>query len=134
MKYLLDTNVLSDFARGHAAVSGRLRREKPRDVAISVVTEFEVEYGLARKSSMSSAMRQAMADLVAAVEILPFEREDARVAGRLRAALAEAGQPIGPYDLLLAATALRRGLGIVTHNAREFARVGGLVIEDWRAA
>lgn len=60
---------------------------------------------------------------------VPFEREDARVAAQLRAGLNSQGTPIGAYDLLLAACALRRGLKIVTHNAREFARVGGL---DWR--
>ncbi len=53
-------------------------------------------------------------------------------AAQLRASLNSQGTPIGAYDLLIAACALRRGLTIVTHNAREFARVGGLGLEDWR--
>jgi tRNA(fMet)-specific endonuclease VapC len=78
-------------------------------------------------------VREATRTLLNAISVLPFEREDARVAAQLRASLNSQGTPIGAYDLLLAACALRRGLKIVTHNAREFARVGGLGLEDWHA-
>ena len=74
-----------------------------------------------------------MRDLLEAIPVLSFEREDARLAAVVRNQLAAAGMPIGPYDLLLAATALRRGLVFVTHNTREFERVPGLNLEDWRA-
>ena len=53
MKYLLDTNVLSDFARGEPAVMARLRQEAPPQLAVSVITEMEVEYGLARKPNLA---------------------------------------------------------------------------------
>ena len=52
--------------------------------------------------------------------------------GRLRASLARQGAPIGACELLLAATALRRGLTFVTHNMRAFERIGGLGLQDWR--
>jgi tRNA(fMet)-specific endonuclease VapC len=74
-----------------------------------------------------------MRTLLNTIAVLPFEREDARVAAQLRASLNSQGMPIGAYDLLLAACALHRGLRIVTHNAREFIRVGGLGLEDWRS-
>lgn len=132
MTYLLDTNVLSDFARGEPAVMARLRQEAPAQLAASVITEMEVEYGLARNPDLAPRLRQAMRLLLNTIAVLPFEREDARTAAQLRAVLNRQGTPIGAYDLLLAASALRRGLKIVTHNAREFARVGGLEVEDWR--
>ena len=132
MKYLLDTNVLSDFARGEPAVMARLRQEAPLQLTVSVITEMEVEYGLARNPGLAPRTRATMRTLLNAVSVLPIEREDARVAAHLRASLNSQGMPIGAYDLLLAACALRRGLKIVTHNAREFARVGGLGLEDWR--
>jgi predicted nucleic acid-binding protein len=53
VKYLLDTNVLSDFVRGEKAVTARLRQEAPPQLAVSVVTEMEVEYGLARKPNLA---------------------------------------------------------------------------------
>ncbi|MBV8829737.1 MAG: PIN domain-containing protein [Acidobacteriaceae bacterium] len=134
MKYLLDTNVLSDFARGEQAVMARIRQEAPMQLAVSVITEMEVEYGLARNPGLAPRVREAMRVLLASLSVLPFEREDARVAAQLRANRTIQGTPIGAYDLLLAACALRRGLKIVTHNAREFLRVGGLALEDCRGA
>ena len=131
MKFLLDTNVLSDFARGEPGVTARLRQEAPGQLAVSVITEMEVEYGLARHPNLAPRVRETMRTLLNAISVLPFEREDARVAAQLRASLNSQGTPIGAYDLLLAACALRRGLKVVTHNAREFARVGGLGLEDW---
>jgi len=133
VKFLLDTNVLSDFARGERAVLERLRREAPPQLAISVITELEVEYGLARNPNLAPRVREAMRLLLNTISVLPFEREDARVAAQLRANLNSQGTPIGAYDLLLAACALRRGLRIVTHNAREFDRIGGLGLEDWHS-
>ena len=133
MKYLLDTNVLSDFARGEQAVMARLRQEAPTQLTVSVITEMEVEYGLTRNPRLAPRVREAMRMLLNTISVLPFEREDARVAAQLRASLNERGTPIGAYDLLIAACALRRGLKIVTHNAREFVRVGGLGLEDWHA-
>ena len=132
MKYLLDTNVFSDFVRGEPAVLARLRREAPPQLAVSVITEMEIEYGLARNPDLAPRVRETMRALLGAISLLPFEREDARVAAQLRAGLGRQGTPIGAYDLLLAACALRRGLMLVTHNAREFGRVGGLGLEDWR--
>jgi len=134
VKYLLDTNVLSDFARGERAVMARIRQEAPMQLAVSVITEMEVEYGLARNPGLAPRVREAMRVLLASLSVLPFEREDARVAAQLRANRTIQGTPIGAYDLLLAACALRRGLKIVTHNAREFLRVSGLALEDWRGA
>ena len=66
--------------------------------------------------------------------IVPFDDEDAAAAGDLRAALEAAGTPIGPYDLLIAAQALRSGTTLVTANVSEFARVRGLLWQDWTAA
>jgi len=67
-------------------------------------------------------------------DVLPFGEEDALAAGDLRAGLEAAGTPIGPYDLLIAAQALRSGTMLVTANVAEFARVRGLLWQDWTAA
>ena len=64
MKYLLDTNVLSDFARGEQAVTARLRQEAPPQLAVSVITELEVEYGLARNPNLAPPVREAMRTLL----------------------------------------------------------------------
>jgi tRNA(fMet)-specific endonuclease VapC len=63
--------------------------------------------------------------------IAPFDDGDAMAAGELRGALADAGTPIGPYDLMIAAQARRAGATLVTADVSEFARVPGLALEDW---
>lgn len=132
MRYLLDTNVISDFARGDAAVGARLRSESPAALAVSTVTVMEVTYGLALSPKHAKRLGPVLDALLAAVHVLPLSVEDARAAALVRAALRRAGRPIGPYDVLLAGAALARGLVFVTANVDEFARVSGLVSETWR--
>jgi len=71
--------------------------------------------------------------LLATLSVLPFEREDVLVAAQLRASLNSQGMPMGRLRSAPRGVRLRRGLAIVTHNAREFVRVGGLGLEDWRS-
>jgi tRNA(fMet)-specific endonuclease VapC len=68
------------------------------------------------------------------LELLPFEDENARAAGEIRAALEARGTPIGAYDLLMAGQARRHGAILVTANASELARIDGLRWEDWAAS
>lgn len=71
--------------------------------------------------------------LSGAISVIPFDADDASTAGEVRAALEAAGKPIGPYDLLIAAQALRLRATLVTANVSEFSRVRGLVWQDWAA-
>jgi tRNA(fMet)-specific endonuclease VapC len=132
-RYLLDTNVVSDFVRGHAAVQSHLRAAVPTDIAVSSVTVMEVTYGLELAPVRARSLRSVIEALLGSVELLPLSVEDARAAGALRASLRRRGRPIGPYDVLLAGCALARGLVFVTGNSKEFTRVSGLLVEDWRA-
>ncbi len=65
------------------------------------------------------------------VETIPFDGEDTRFAGTIRASLRRLGTPIGTYDCLIAAQALRHDWRLVTPNVNEFSRVDGLRWEDW---
>ena len=131
----LDTNVvIAVLNRQPAPLLERFTHELPRGtLALSAVVMFELWYGVA-----NSARRQENADrlavfLQAPITVLPFDQEDAQEAGALRTELKRAGTPIGPYDLLIAAQARRRGAVLVTANTDEFARVTGLKTEDWSA-
>jgi predicted nucleic acid-binding protein len=90
VKYLIDTNVLSDFAR-RTGRGAWLRREAPPQLAVSVITEMEVECGLARSPNLAPRVREAMRMLLNTISVLAFEREDARVAAQLRASLNSQG-------------------------------------------
>ncbi|MDY6781754.1 MAG: PIN domain-containing protein [Cyanobacteriota bacterium] len=70
--------------------------------------------------------------LLASVSLLPFGTAEAEQAARIRSLLKTTGQPIGAYDVLIAATALQHNLIMVTANVREFARIPDLQVENWR--
>ncbi len=94
---------------------------------------FELWYGIANSRRQQHSIETLAGFLAGPIQVLNFDADDAREAGDIRAALAQAGTPIGPYDVLIAAQARRRGATLVTANAREFARVPGLKTEDWAA-
>ena len=132
MRYLLDTTVISDFVRGTPAVLTRLKATRKSDVALCTVTVMEVEYGLQLNPARARRIEATIRDFLQDVQILTYEREDAIATAALRAALSKRGAPIGPYDLMIAGTALRHGLVMVTSNRKEFERIDGLSLEDWR--
>jgi tRNA(fMet)-specific endonuclease VapC len=82
----------------------------------------------ARRRENAERLRVFLSGGVAA---LPFTEDDAVTAGDLRTTLEAAGTPIGPYDLLIAAQALRRDATLVTANVTEFARVPSLRWQNW---
>jgi tRNA(fMet)-specific endonuclease VapC len=130
MRYMLDANaVVALLNDPTSTVAQRVRRERPADVAISAVVVHELSYGAFK--SARTARNVALVDALQ-FAVVEFDKEDARAAGRIRAALASVGRPIGPYDVLIAGQALARRMSLVTHNLREFSRVPGLQIEDWQ--
>lgn len=134
MIYLLDTNACIALINGRpAAVRARLRKalDAAAQVLVPVVAAFELWYGVARSTRPEVNAKRVEAFFAGPVSLLPFEEEDARAAGRVRATLEAAGKPIGAYDLLIAGQALRHSLTLVTANAREFRRIKGLTWEDW---
>ena len=134
MRYLLDTTVLSDFVRGVPAVLTRLKATNKDDAAICTVTAMEIEYGLMLNPARAHKIEPVIRSLLQDLHVFSYEREDATATAAVRAALAKRGTPIGPYDAMIAGTALRRGLVMVTSNGGEFARIDGLILEDWRAS
>jgi len=128
VKFLLDSNAVVAILKGGADIQARLRRYEPDDFGIPAVVAHELFYGAHKSARMAENLARVEA---LQFEVVDFDRDDARKAGELRARLAVAGAPIGPYDVLIAGQALSRSLRLVTHNTREFARVPKLRIEDW---
>jgi tRNA(fMet)-specific endonuclease VapC len=136
VNYFLDTNAVVAILRNRPeAVRSRLRRAVTRgaSVSISSIVLFELWYGVARSSRLAENAERVRAFLTGNVNVVPFEEEDAAIAAEIRLTLEKAGTAIGPYDLLIAAQALRHGVTLVTANVREFARVHDLSWKDWAA-
>jgi tRNA(fMet)-specific endonuclease VapC len=132
VKYLLDTRTVSDFVKGQPQVLARIKSTSPDLIAVSAVTRMEVAYGLALNAGRRTQLATVMRGFLSVITTLPFDEADAQAAAAIRAALKPKGQPIGAYDVLIAGTALARGLVVVTSNLGEFGRIGGLLVEDWR--
>ena len=129
--YLLDTDTCMDLIhRRSPSVIQAITRLEPNQVKLSAVSLAELEYGAA-KSRHREKNRIALLRFAAAFDIVPFDDRDAEVYGSIRAGLERRGQPMGPYDLEIAAQAVTRGLVLVTSNVDEFQRVPGLRIENW---
>ena len=130
----LDTNVVIGLLNRRSILLRQRYEACGRPCGLSVLVLFELQYGIAKSSRTSESAGKLDAFLRTPIAVLPFEREDALEAGLIRAALEAAGTPIGPYDMLIAAQARRRGAVLLTANTREFARVPGLALEDWSKA
>jgi tRNA(fMet)-specific endonuclease VapC len=131
VKYLLDTDTLSFVARGeHASLTKRVLSSAPEDLAISVVSRGEAEFGL-RAAPLKRETERMMRGLLASLQCLPLSEAVAVEYADIRSALRSAGTPIGHDDLWIAAHARSLGLTVITHNTREFSRVARLKVEDW---
>ena len=126
---MLDANAVIGLLGGNAGLLAKVHQHVPEDFGVSAIAAHELFYGAYK--SQRRAQNLARIDGLQFV-VLEFDQEDARQAGEVRAALAAAGTPIGPYDVLIAGQARARGLILVTHNTGEFSRVGGLDVEDWQ--
>lgn len=132
--YLLDTNACVALINGtQAGVRRRFQRAVARDsvMLLSSIVAFELWYGVAKSQRKEGNAQRLEAFLAGPLEWTPFDDDDARAAGALRAELDAAGKPIGAYHVLLAGQARRRGATLVTSNVSEFGRVAGLKWEDW---
>ncbi len=130
MTHLLDTDTCIGVLRQQSGFVQRLRRLSPADVAVSMVTVYELFCGV-EKTREPATERLKLSRFLAVVNELPFDRASAEMAARIRMALEREGRPIGPYDLLIAGQALSHGLILVTNNVTEFQRVAGLTLESW---
>jgi tRNA(fMet)-specific endonuclease VapC len=130
MRYLLDTNIVSDLVRNpQGRVTQHVRKVGEARVCTSIIVAAELRYGAAKKQSARlTAQLQAV---LSALEILPLEAPADATYGMLRARLEKTGRPIGANDLLIAAQALSLGYAIVTDNEKEFEQVKDLPLENW---
>jgi len=134
MKYLLDTNTCIRYLNGRSPqVFKQLEALPETDIAVCSIVKMELRYGALRSNAVEKTLA-IQATFLNRFVSLPFDDTAHIHAARIRAELAQAGTPIGPNDLLIAAIALANNLILVTHNTKEFSRVIGLQLEDWETS
>lgn len=130
LKYLLDTNIAIYVIRTRPAAVRERFLQHQRRLCLSTVSLMELVYG-AEKSSQPERNLRVLEGFAQRLEVLPYDAAAAMHTGQIRAELARAGTPIGPYDQMIAGHARSLGLVVVTNNTREFDRVAGLRVENW---
>jgi tRNA(fMet)-specific endonuclease VapC len=132
VSYLLDTNVCIGLFKNHPQITARIEEKGLENLLLCAPVKAELWYG-ACKSARVAANQAVLRDFFTQLRSLPFDDKAVTHYGEIRAALAKAGTPIGPNDLLIAAVAKAYDVTLVTHNVGEFSRVHGLLLEDWQA-
>lgn len=131
MRYLIDTNALIALVGGRSEkLAKRVFASNEGEIGLSSIVLHELYYG-AYKSQRVSFNLETIRLLAQDFPVVAFDEQDANAAGEIRAALSATGQPIGPFDALIAAQAKARRLIVITNNVKEFGRVDGLSVEDW---
>jgi tRNA(fMet)-specific endonuclease VapC len=130
VRYLLDTNIVSDLVRRpQGRIAQHIREVGEAQVCTSVIVAAELRYGAAKKGSQR--LTAQLEAVLSALDVVSFEAPADEAYGLIRARLERAGQPIGANDLLIAAHAVAIGCAIVTDNESEFGRIEGLLRETW---
>ena len=131
--YLLDTNILSEFVKKtpNAGLMEALRQASPETLSTSCICVMELRHGAVRTQGSSALWNRIESQILKRVSVLEIRTEDAILAGDLLAHLWSVGKPIETEDILIGASALSRGLTVVTHNVSHFRRIPGLKVEDW---
>ncbi len=133
MKYMLDTNVCIRLLKADSPkLLQRFGTVMVDEIGISTVVRFELYYGAFKSQKMKENLEK-LDYFFKYFQTVPFDEKTADYAGKIRAKLERNGNVIGPYDLLIGATAYINGCILVTNNTREFARIDNLNIEDWES-
>jgi tRNA(fMet)-specific endonuclease VapC len=128
---MLDTNIcIYTIKQKPVEVLNRFREEIPKGLCISAITLAELKHGV-EKSAKPKQNEMALAQLLVALTVIPFDDLAAVEYGKICADLERKGRKIGTMDMLIAASALSEGMTLVTNNTREFERVSGLSLENW---
>jgi len=129
--FLLDTNVcIQLWQRDSDKVRQRFLNHGPSEIYLCSVVKAELFYGARRSQRVESNLRLLEA-FMAPINSFPFDDRCAEEYGAIRAQLSSSGMPIGPNDLMIAATARAHDATLVTNNTREFNRIAGLRVVDW---
>lgn len=132
--YMLDTNICSFIMREQPeAVIKRLEQAVLRNnrIVVSAITYAEMRFGAIGKKASPRHSQLVDAFCARLDAVLAWDRAAVDATSEIKAALATAGTPIGPNDTAIAGHAVAASSILVTNNTREFARVPGLVLEDW---
>lgn len=133
MGIVIDSSVLIAWERDQLNLDAQIAHNAEEDVAISAVTASELLHGVHRATTPARrSQREAFVEgLLSRIPVFPFDLIAARVHARLSSELAAKKTPVGPHDLMIAATAVANGYTVATRDERSFPKIPGLSLLRW---
>ena len=132
MNYLLDTCTISDFFKKIPSVVKNFQEITPNQLYVSTISIMEIEFGLKLHLEKEIKIRPLWCEFLKLIQPVFFSLKCAEATSHIRSDLKKKGNLIGPYDLLIAGTAMANNLIVVTPNMKEFNRISEIKIVDWR--
>ena len=127
----LDTNICIYFLKGtYPQIKTRLMQHGPEDIKIPAIVKAELLYGAA-KSEKRKENEKNITRFLEPFEIVPFDDSATACYADIRSKAEIKGSPVGPNDLIIAATVLSQNSVLVTNNTKEFRRIQELMLENW---
>ena len=134
-RYLLDTSVLLHLvnkSQGHELIAHQLTTNNPQQLFISAITVWEISRMVEKRSAASPKAALAALRLMEQFQVMALNARSAAVGGNLHASLANRGATIGERDSMIAGIVTVHDMDVVTDNVKEFARVPGILVHNWR--
>ena len=129
--YLLDTNIISYWMRGDKNVIRRIKKHAPSDLSLSTITLAEILYGIEKSPIKKKERRLKLKQITSLLGLYFFDETAAVKYAVIRVQLEKMGMTISERDTQIASIAMANKLIVVTHNVKEFGRIGKLNVVDW---
>ena len=129
LSFLADTDWVIDHLNGITRITQRLKELEPRGLSLSVISVAELWEG-AYFSQDAKRSEKMLEEFLSGLAVLGLDEEVCKRFGQIRGSLRKLGKTIGDFDLLIAATALRHDLTLLTNNRKHFKDIAGLQIES----
>jgi len=129
--YLLDTNIISYWMRGDKKIIDRIKKHSPSDLSLSTITLAEILYGIEKFPIKKEERRLKIKQISSLLGLYSFDEAATGEYAVIRAQLEREGMVISERDTQIASIAMANKLTVVTHNVKEFGRIGKLKVVDW---
>jgi tRNA(fMet)-specific endonuclease VapC len=127
---MFDTDTISFFIKDNPKnVRTRAAKHNKDEFCISAITLAELMFGL--KRNYSKKLDFWIHEILSKFNVIAFDDTSAKIYGEIRTELEKSGQPLDNMDILIAASALKTGAILVSHNKKHFSKIKGLKVEDW---
>ena len=130
MHFLIDTNILIYRLKNLGNVNDNFLKYKDEQMSVSVVSYGELIFGAMKSKSVEKNL-ETVKNIKSIFPLIDITSDIMEIFGKIKAYIQKIGKPVDDMDLLISATAISKGMTLVTHNTKHFENIPNLKLEDW---